>query len=57
MTFDANQRIVVEKGPMKGLEGQIIKVDKRKKRARVRLDLYDSTFEIDFGFELLAPED
>jgi len=51
--FDQNQRIIVLKGPLKGLEGRIIKVDKRKNRARVRLDLYNSSFEIDFGFERL----
>jgi transcriptional antiterminator NusG len=38
---------------MKGLEGQIIKVDKRKKRAKIRLKLYEDSFPIDFGFELI----
>jgi transcriptional antiterminator NusG len=51
--FDENQRIRVMKGPMKGLEGNIVKVDKRKKRAKVRIHLYEESFLIDFGFQLL----
>lgn len=53
--FDENNRIRVTKGPMKGLEGQIIKVDKRKRRAKIRLSLYSNRFLVDFGFELLEP--
>jgi transcriptional antiterminator NusG len=55
--FDANQRIQVVRGPMKGLEGRIVKVDKRKKRAKIRLDLYKDSFLVDFGFELLVPSE
>ncbi|MCL2557796.1 MAG: antitermination protein NusG, partial [Treponema sp.] len=39
--------------PLKGLEGRIIKVDKRKKRAKIRLDLYDESFAIDLAFEII----
>ena len=53
--FNANKRIVVKEGPLKGLEGRIIKVDKRKKRAKIRLDVYDDGFIVDFGFEILEP--
>jgi transcriptional antiterminator NusG len=53
--FDENSRIEVLAGPLKGLEGRIVKVDKRKKRAKVRLDLYEDTFLIDFGFEDISP--
>ncbi|MBN1696635.1 MAG: antiterminator LoaP [Spirochaetales bacterium] len=52
--FDVDSRIVVLDGPLKGLEGNIIRVDRRKKRARVRLDVYDESFEVDFGFEVMA---
>ena len=38
---------------MKGLEGRIIKVDKRKRRAKISLSLYEESFTIDFGFEIL----
>jgi transcriptional antiterminator NusG len=51
VTFDVNNRIVVDQGPLKGLEGRIVKVDKRKGRAKVQLDLYDDSFLIDLGFE------
>jgi transcriptional antiterminator NusG len=53
--FDENSRIVVVDGPLAGLEGNILKVDKRKGRAKIKLDLYDDSFTIDLGFELLEP--
>ncbi len=53
--FDENKRIRVLQGPLKGLEGKIVKVNRRKGRARVKLDLYEESFQIDFGFELLEP--
>jgi transcriptional antiterminator NusG len=31
----------------------IVKVDRRKGRARVRLEMYEDSFEVDFGFEAL----
>ena len=51
--FNENSRIVVAEGPLMGLEGRIIKVDKRKKRAKVKLNLYDDSFAIDLAFEVL----
>jgi transcription termination/antitermination protein NusG len=54
VTFDENARIEVIDGPLAGLEGRIVKVDRRKQRAKVRLDLYQESFLVDFGFELLA---
>jgi len=56
--FDENQRIRVLSGPLKSLEGMIVRVDRRKGRARVRLEMYEDSFEVDFGFEALdaAPE-
>lgn len=53
--FDENSRIVVVDGPLAGLEGNIVKVDKRKGRAKIKLDLYKDSFTIDLGFELLQP--
>lgn len=55
VTFDANNRIQVVSGPLSGLEGMIVKVDKRKRRAKIRLDLYNDSFLVDFGFEIIAP--
>jgi transcriptional antiterminator NusG len=51
--FDENSRIVVKEGPLMGLEGKIIKVDKRKGRAKVKLDLYNDSFAIDLAFEII----
>jgi len=51
--FDNNSRIVVTEGPLAGLEGKIVKVDKRKGRAKIKLDLYDDSFTIDLGFEVI----
>jgi transcriptional antiterminator NusG len=53
--FDADRRIQVLDGPLKALEGRIVSVDRRKRRARVRLELYENSFLIDFGFEDIAP--
>ena len=52
--FNENSRIVVIEGPLMGLEGKIIKVDKRKGRAKIKLDLYDDSFAIDLPFEVIG---
>ena len=54
--FDENHRIRVISGPLKGMEGRIVRVDRRKGRARVRLELYQESFLIDFAFHSLEPE-
>jgi len=54
VTFDENSRIVVIEGPLSGLEGKIIKVDKRKGRAKIRLDFYGEDFSIDLGFQAIT---
>jgi len=51
--FNEEARIVVIDGPMLGLEGKIIKVDKRKGRAKIKLDLYDESFSIDLPFTVI----
>ena len=51
--FDENDRILVQSGPLKGLEGSIVKVDKRKCRARVKLDMYTNSFMVDLAFTML----
>ena len=51
--FDDNSRIVVASGPLCGLEGRIVKADKRKGRAKIKLDLYGDSFCIDLAFEVL----
>jgi transcriptional antiterminator NusG len=52
--FNENARIVVVEGPLMGLEGKIIKVDKRKGRAKIKLDIYDDSFSIDLAFEVIG---
>lgn len=51
--FNEQDRIVVLEGPLKGLEGCIVKVDRRKRRAKVRLDMCENSFLIDLSFETM----
>jgi transcriptional antiterminator NusG len=51
--FDENNRIKVMSGPLLGLEGFIVKVDRRKGRAKVKLDMFKNAFLVDFGFEAI----
>ncbi|MDR3324983.1 MAG: antiterminator LoaP [Spirochaetaceae bacterium] len=53
--FNEADRIVVNEGPLKGLEGNIIRVDKRKGRAKIKLDLYGEAFLVDLAFEVMDP--
>ncbi|MBO8450542.1 MAG: antiterminator LoaP [Spirochaetes bacterium] len=52
--FDEQDRIRVVAGPLKGLEGAIVKVDRRKKRAKIRLDFSGDSFTVDLGFEVIT---
>jgi len=54
VVYDENQRIRVLSGPMVGMEGLIVHVDKRKRRAKIRLDFDHGTFTVTLGFELMA---
>lgn len=49
--FDEDDRIMVIEGPLKGIEGNIIKVDKRKQRAKIRIDFGGSSHTMDLSFE------
>ncbi len=51
VVFDRNKRVRVLKGPLKGNEGAITKVDKRKHRVTVEINLYDKRFKIDLEYE------
>jgi transcriptional antiterminator NusG len=55
--FNENSRIVVVEGPLMGLEGRIVKVDRRKGRAKIKLDIYEDSFSIDFAFEVIGAID
>jgi transcriptional antiterminator NusG len=52
--FNEDSRIVVVEGPLMGLEGRIVKVDRRKGRAKIMLDLYNDSFSIDLAFEVIG---
>ncbi len=49
--FDKNNKVVPLSGPLKDCEGKIIKVDRRKRRVKVKFLLNDKTFLIDFEYE------
>ena len=49
--FDQNDRICVIEGPLKGIEGQIIKVDRRKQRAKIAVDFGGTAHTMDLSFE------
>jgi transcriptional antiterminator NusG len=53
--FDENAKIVVKEGPLLGLEGRIVKIDRRKGRAKIKLDLYGDSFSVDLSFEMIEP--
>lgn len=48
--FDENDKIVVLEGPLKGLEGYIVKVDRRKCRAKIRLNMCGNSFIFDLSY-------
>ncbi|MCK5735425.1 MAG: antiterminator LoaP [Spirochaetaceae bacterium] len=52
--FNENDRVIILEGPLKGQEGLILKVDRRRRRLRVRLNLYDKGHLIDFGYRDLG---
>jgi transcriptional antiterminator NusG len=51
--FNESDRIVVAEGPLKGLEGYIVKVDKRKQRAKIQVNFSDNSFFLDLAFEVI----
>ncbi len=51
--FDANDRIIVTKGPLMGLEGSIKSVDRRKKRVRLALEFENSAVSFDLSYDLI----
>lgn len=55
--FDQNDRIVVTQGPLKGLEGNIIKVDRRKQRAKIQLEFENAPMTFDLSFDIMSKEE
>ncbi|MBN2657984.1 MAG: antiterminator LoaP [Spirochaetales bacterium] len=52
--FDENDRIQIISGPLKGKEGLIVKVDRRKGRAKIMIKAFDREHFVDLGFELMG---
>lgn len=46
--------VEVLEGPLQGYVGNIVSIDKRKKRARIRFQIFDETKEIDLGIEIVG---
>lgn len=49
-----NSSVFVTSGPLKGMEGRIQKVDKRKRRAKIRLDFMGVEKCVDVGIEVIS---
>jgi transcription termination/antitermination protein NusG len=49
--FKQDKKMAVKSGPLMGLEGLIVKVDRRKKRVKLRLEMYRESYLVDFGYE------
>ena len=46
-------QIIVERGPLKGLEGSIIKINRHKRIAIIRADFMGGPREIKVGLEII----
>jgi transcriptional antiterminator NusG len=53
-SFDENNKIQIISGPLKGKEGMIIKVDRRKGRAKIIVKAFEKEHYVDLGFEVIA---
>lgn len=51
--FDANDRIVIIDGVLSGFKGNIISVNRRKQRVKVRIEMCGSINTIDLGYEYI----
>ena len=54
VSFDENQKITVSKGPLMGFEGKIIKVNRKRGRATIKIDLCNNEMRFDLAFDELA---
>ncbi len=54
--FDINNHIIVKKGPLSGLEGNIKKVDRRKHRAKIEVQFGNNTICCDLAFEKIEKD-
>jgi len=54
--FEEDQKIRVIEGPLQGIEGFIVRVNRRKHRAKVRLTIAESVMVLDLAFEVMEAE-
>jgi len=54
--FDENDRIQIIEGPLAGFRGNIIKVDKRKRRVTVFIDLCGTSKTFDLSYEIVQKD-
>ncbi len=48
-----NSKVIIKSGPLKGLEGLVISIDKRKNRVRIMMNFMGFPKKIDLGVEVL----
>lgn len=53
--FDKNQKIVIKSGPLLGFEGKIVKVNRKRGRATVQINLCSNQMKFDLAFEEIKP--
>ena len=52
-TFDEHDRIVILNGPLKGFAGNIIRVNRRKQRVTVQIDMCGNISSFDLSYDLV----
>jgi transcriptional antiterminator NusG len=53
VTFDEHDRIIILNGPLQGFAGNIIRVNKRKQRVTVQIDMCGSISSFDLSYDLV----
>ncbi|MDY0362508.1 MAG: transcription termination/antitermination NusG family protein [Desulforegulaceae bacterium] len=48
-----DQKVKIVKGPLKNFEGKILFINKRKNKAKVRMEIMNRIVEVSLGFEIL----
>ncbi|HBB43179.1 MAG TPA: transcriptional antiterminator NusG [Treponema sp.] len=51
--FDENMRIVITEGPLVGFSGNIIKVNRKRQRVTVMLDMFNSSMKFDMTYDMI----
>ncbi len=52
--FDKNDKIVIVEGPMKGLEGLIVSVDRRKRRVKLLIKMFQREINVQLSYDLIG---